>query len=96
MIVRWTPEALDDRREIWDFIAAENPLAAVELDLRFEASTDSLSDHPEIGRLGLIPGTRELIPHAHYRIVYEIQQNTIWVLAVVHTARLWPPEKNNP
>lgn len=65
MIVRWTPEALDDRREIWDFIAAENPLAAVELDLRFEASTDSLSDHLEIGRLGFIPGTRELIPHAH-------------------------------
>jgi len=96
VIVRWTPEALDDRREIWDFIAVENPLAAVELDLRFEASTDPLSDHPEIGRPGLIPGTRELIPQAHYRIVYEIQQTTVWVLAVVHTARLWPPEKNNP
>ena len=34
---------------------------------------------------------RELIPHESYRLVYEIERETVWVLALVHTARQWPP-----
>jgi hypothetical protein len=33
---------------------------------------------------------RELIPHENYRLVYEIQGETVWMLAPVHTARKWP------
>jgi plasmid stabilization system protein ParE len=44
-----------------------------------------------MGRPGQIPGTRELIPHESYRVVYEVQADTVWILALVHTARLWPP-----
>ena len=36
-------------------------------------------------------GTRELIPHRSYRIVYEVGPETVWVLALVHTSRQWPP-----
>ena len=50
-----------------------------------------LADHPEIGRTGRILGTREVIPHKSYCLVYEIEQETVWVLALVHTARQWPP-----
>ena len=38
-------------------------------------------------------GTRELIPHESYRLVYEIEGTTVWVLALVHTARQWPPAR---
>ena len=43
------------------------------------------------GRAGKIARTRELIPHESYRLVYEVEGEIIWVLALVHTARMWPP-----
>lgn len=30
------------------------------------------------------------LSHAAYRLVYEIDGATVWVLALVHTARQWP------
>jgi toxin ParE1/3/4 len=78
--VIWTPEAQQDRADIWDYIAADNPRAATRL-----------MDHPKLGKVGKIPGTRELIPHASYRLVYEIEDETVWMLALVHTAKRWPP-----
>ncbi|WP_281171513.1 type II toxin-antitoxin system RelE/ParE family toxin [Inquilinus limosus] len=50
-----------------------------------------LADFPMLGRAGKIPGIRELIPHENYRLVYEVQGDTVWVLALVHAARQWPP-----
>ena len=44
-----------------------------------------------MGRSGVIAGTRELIPHESYRLVYQIDGDIVWVLALVHTARQWPP-----
>jgi plasmid stabilization system protein ParE len=44
-----------------------------------------------MGTTGKIPGTRELIPHESYRLVYEIDAGTVWVLTLVHTTRQWPP-----
>jgi plasmid stabilization system protein ParE len=46
-----------------------------------------------LGKPGQIPGTREMIPHESYRLVYEVNGQTVWVLALVHTARLWPPAR---
>ena len=42
------------------------------------------------GDRGKIQGTRELIPHESYRLVYEISGETVWMLALVHAARQWP------
>lgn len=91
MKVRWTPEAEQDRSDVWDCIAGDNPLAAVRMDELFSDATAKLADFPHIGRTGKIPGTRELIPHESYRLVYEVEGETLWILAVVHTARQWPP-----
>jgi len=86
----WTPEALLDRGDIWDYIATDNPLAAARMDELFSDAAARLVDHPKLGRSGALQGTRELIPHESYRLVYEITDDTIWVLALVHTARQWP------
>jgi toxin ParE1/3/4 len=89
--VRWTPEAEDDRAQIFDYIAADSPRAAVKMDEIFSKAAARLADHPGLGRTGRIPGTREVIPHKSYCLVYEIEQETVWVLALVHTSRQWPP-----
>ena len=91
MRVIWTPEALQDRLDIWEYVAVENPQAAAPMDERFSQAVSPLMDHPRIGRQRMVPGTLELIPHEHYRLVYEIDVDTAWILALVHTSRQWPP-----
>jgi addiction module RelE/StbE family toxin len=94
MRVLWTLFAEKDRADIVDFIAQDNPLAAIRMDEIFSAAVGRLAEHPLLGRSGQIPGTRELIPHESYRLVYEVQADTVWILALVHTARLWPPARS--
>jgi toxin ParE1/3/4 len=89
--VIWTPEAEQDRTDVRDRIAGDNRLAASRMDRRFGDAAAKLADFPMLGRAGKVPGTRELIPHENYRLVYEIQGDTVWILALVHTARQWPP-----
>ncbi len=62
------------------------------MDLLFSEAAAKLAEFPMLGHVGKILGTRELIPHESYRLVYEIaiNENTVWVLALVHTARQWP------
>ncbi|VWC46150.1 plasmid stabilization system protein [Burkholderia arboris] len=93
MRIIWTPEAEQDRDDVRDYIAADNPRAAARMDQLFSDAAAKLADHPKLGRVGKISGTRELIPHESYRLVYEIDGETVWVLALVHTARQWPPPR---
>lgn len=90
MRVIWTPEALQDRVDIWDYITSNDPQAAVRMDVLFSDAVARLADHPKLGQVGIIPGTRELIPHESYRLVYEISGDIAWILALVHNSRQWP------
>lgn len=71
MKVICTPEAEQDRNDIWQYIAVDNPRAAIKMDELFSEAAARLADLPKLGRSGQIPGTRELIPHENYRLVYE-------------------------
>lgn len=93
MRVIWTPEAQQDRADVWDYIAADDPRAAARMDVLFSDAAARLAEHPMLGQAGRIPGTRELIPHENYRLVYEIERETVWVLVLVHTSRQWPPAR---
>jgi addiction module RelE/StbE family toxin len=93
VIVIWTPNAEQDRIDIWNYIATDNPGAAVRMDAVFSDAAAQLSRHPKLGKAGKIARTRELIPYENYRLVYEIDGGKVWVLALVHTARLWPAVK---
>lgn len=93
MRVFWASAAEQDRAAIIDFIAEDNPLAAIRMDELFAEAAGRLAEHPHLGKAGQISGTRELIPHESYRLVYEVQDDTVWVLALVHTARMWPPSR---
>lgn len=90
MRVIWTPEAQHDRADVWDYIAADNPRAAARMDELFSNAAAMLADHPKLGRTGKIPGTRELIPHESYRLVYEIEGETVWAaVPVFHRDGRW-------
>lgn len=91
MKVRWTPEANSDLADIIAYIGDDNPAAARKMRNLFIAAVQKLENTPLIGRTGLIAGTRELIPHQSYRVVYKIAGDTIWIVAVFHTRRRWPP-----
>lgn len=94
MRVLWTLSAEQDRTDIIDFIAQDNTLAAIRMDEVFAAAVGRLAEHPLMGRPGQIPGTHELFPHGSYRLVYEVHADAVWILALVHTARLWPPTRS--
>ena len=94
MRVVWAPEALQDRIEIWDYIATDNPAAAERMDGFFSDSANRLADHPKLGRPGKVAGTRELVAHEKYRLVYEISGDSVYILTLIHTARLWPPSRD--
>lgn len=94
MRVAWTPEAGQDRRDIWDFLFDKNPQAAADMDRRFSVAALGLAQNPESGPLGRIAGTREVIPHPSYRLVYQLEPGVVRVVALVHTARQWPPQSD--
>jgi toxin ParE1/3/4 len=90
--VRWTSQAEQDRTDIMAYIAADNVRAAIAMDELFGTAAGRLADFPLLGKPGQIAGTHELIAHESYRLIYEVDQveGTVWVLALVHTARQWP------
>lgn len=73
-----------------DYIARDNPAAALELDLEFEAKADPLPKHPKLYKPGRMKGTREIVVRPNYVMVYAIKGDTITILRVLHTAQQWP------
>jgi toxin ParE1/3/4 len=91
LTIEWTVFAMIDREDIFDTIAADSKRNAVAVDDRIESQVDLLIDTPEIGRLGRISGTRELvIQRAPYIVAYKIEEEAIVILRVLHGARQWP------
>lgn len=86
----WTPGAVQDRDEIYDHIEANNPAAALTLDELFAEKAKRLVDHPGLGRVGRVPGTRELVAHQNYVLVYDVADDQVRILRVLHAARQWP------
>ena len=91
MLLFWTPEAVEDRNEIYDYIEADNPAAALALDELFSEKAALLVDHPGLGRQGRVVGTRELVAHRHYLLIYDVLSDCVRILRVLHTSRQWPP-----
>ena len=89
MKLSWTPEAIADRDAIFDYIEADNPAAAAVHDELFSEKAERLTDHPKLGRPGRVEGTRELVVHENYILVYDIVGDLTRILRVLHAARQW-------
>lgn len=49
MTVHWAKQALDDSKQIWDYLVAKIPDAAIKMDELFETTADVLADFPYRG-----------------------------------------------
>lgn len=87
----WTRQASEQLAAAYDFIVSEHPTAAGrQLDLILRA-VENLVNFPEMGRVGRIEGTRELvIPGTPYLVAYRLKGATVRILALLHSARRWP------
>ena len=89
--VIWTQPAAQALEAIQDYIAQDNPRAAFEVVQRIRLATEQLAEHPNLGRLGRVRGTLELIiAGLPYIVPYRIKGNAIEILSVFHAARKWP------
>jgi toxin ParE1/3/4 len=86
----WTSRSQRDRADIFDFIADDNPQAALELDEDFMAAAARLSDFPKLASEGIVPNTREWLVRRNYRLVYRISGDELVIVAVVHARQDWP------
>jgi len=90
--VRITRTAERDLEEIWGFIAADSPEEANKFIQHIETQIDTLERFPE--RCPLIAenellGTRyRHLLLGHYRLIYRIAGKLVFVMRVIHGARL--------
>lgn len=87
----WLKRALNDRDAQLDYIAEDNPLAAVDQGDHIEDQVDQLLQHPQMGRPGRKQGTRELvISRTPFIVVYRIKGRRIELLRLLHGSQKWP------
>lgn len=82
----WSDRAMTRRDEIFDYIAADNPEAAIDLDATFELAANRLPDFPYMGITGRIKGTRELTVTSNYIIIYRVLEDIIDIITIRHAA----------
>ena len=91
MQVKWLRRALRNLEQEAATIAQDSPPAAAALVAEADAATRLLALHPDMGRAGRVPGTRELVlPHFPYIIPYRVRERRVEILRVFHTSRKWP------
>ena len=87
--IRWTAEAESWLKDIFDYIAEDNTVAAIDTVEGIYERTQVLLTHPEIGaRYEMITDRNiRVLLYGHYRIAYLIKTNKdIDILGVFHGA----------
>ena len=88
LTVRWTPIALADLENAFEFISADKPRAAAATIATIQSCLKQLKAFPETGRAGRVKGTRELVASpTPYIIIYRSKDSCLEILAVLHSAR---------
>ncbi|WP_426219583.1 type II toxin-antitoxin system RelE/ParE family toxin [Pseudomonas sp. DWRC2-2] len=91
MLVKWRPEAILVLTEIIDFIEQYNPVAAASLHRNIVAATEHLSSMPYGFKQGRLSGTREMVVHPNYLVVYRVMEQ-VEILTVLHTRQEYPSD----
>jgi toxin ParE1/3/4 len=91
MRVRWTADAADDLERICDDIAEDRPDSARRVAQSVIDGIGTLETFPNLGRVGRVQGTREIaFPPLPFVAIYEIREEQIVVLRILHGAQSWP------
>ncbi|MDQ5884252.1 MAG: toxin ParE1/3/4 [Pseudomonadota bacterium] len=91
MKIKWTEGASKNLHQIEEFIAKDNPKAAIDVILKIIKSVELLKNNPSMGKIGRIFDTRELIiAGSPFIVPYRIKHEQIEVLRVLHSSMQWP------
>lgn len=88
--VVWDDEAEAALLDILDYIGLRNKTAADRLHAAIRHAADNLPLHPYAHRPGRTPGTREVVVHPNYILIYRVAADAIEVLALVHARQQYP------
>ena len=86
----WSPAARDELSEILDYISQFNEDASENLRARIDSLVEKVQHHPQLFRSGRVPGTREIVAHPNYIVVYRVLAEHIEVVSVVHARQEYP------
>ena len=87
----WLTLAINQRYDQLDYVALDDPSAAISQDEEIEQQTKLLTTQPKMGRVGRVRGTRELvISRTPFIVVYRIEGQRIEILSFLHGAQKWP------
>lgn len=89
-VLRWTPQALDELEDIIDYVEERNVSASRRLRTLIEAAADRACRFPMAFRSGRVDGTRELVTHPNYLLVFAVGNDEVAIVNVVHTRRQYP------
>ncbi|MCK4516977.1 MAG: type II toxin-antitoxin system RelE/ParE family toxin [Spirochaetaceae bacterium] len=92
MRVVWSDQAITDLREIRDYIGRDSSDAAFRTVRRIFSHDSQLRRFPESGRIVPEYETAEVreVIEGNYRILYTIECQEVWILAIVHGSRQLP------
>ena len=91
MNIIWSTRSSADLKVIVKYISKSNTTAAETLvDRILYIVNQNLPANPELGRQGRVSGTRELVVHTSYIVIYTVDKNDIYITSVRHTSQLWP------
>lgn len=87
--IYWRESAIEELAAIATFIALRNEAAAISLTEQIEMAVAAAAANPYLYRAGRIPGTRELVAHPNYIVVYRVTDR-VEVLNVLHARQHYP------
>lgn len=88
--VVWRAHAQSNLTEVIRYIAERNPAAARRMKALIEQSILPAAEHPYLFRPGRLAGTREVVAHPNYVVVYRVTKMHIEVVNVLHTRQQYP------
>ncbi|MCP3700417.1 MAG: type II toxin-antitoxin system RelE/ParE family toxin [Aliivibrio sp.] len=88
--LEWSAFSRDDLVSIVEYIAEDNLDAAQRVFNDIRNKTEHLRDYPQMGRIGRVAGTRELVVLGNYIVVYQERQDVIHILRVIHSSQQFP------
>lgn len=91
MQIRWTVEAVQDIESLRLYIEKDKPNAAKQVVHKIFSAAKTIALHPNIGRPGRTPNTREfIVTGTPFIVPYRVQKGTLELLRVLHGAMEWP------
>lgn len=88
--VIWLDEALQDLAVITTYIAQRSTTAANKINDNIFQCADMLGEHPLLFRPGRVAGTREMVVHPNYILVFRVTVSSVEILNVLHSRQAYP------